>query len=244
MAHQQGQRKRAISLYEKTLALDPQLAGVPLQLAELYLEVGDYANARKLFTYLLEQDPTNLAVREGVAVCQLKEREFQEARDGFIHVLEREPRSPRSLNYLGVIADLEGRYGDAEHFYQRALAMRPDDPLILNNLGYSKMMTHQYGEAVRYFEKALTFDPENEKRIKNNLSISYAWQGNYQQALLTLSPTLEDPVAYNNVGYIALLRNDYRKAIELLEMAISLSPNYYRRAAVNLSKANRLLKGE
>lgn len=45
--------------------------------------------------------------------------------------------------------------------------------------------------------------------------------------------------ALNNIGYIALLKKDYRSAISYFEQALEASPRWYPRAAANLERARQ-----
>jgi Flp pilus assembly protein TadD len=131
----------------------------------------------------------------------------------------------------------------AEKHYAKAIEYRPDDAAFYNNYGYSLMMAHNYEKAENILRQGYSLAP-NSKRIRNNLAFSMAWMGKYDQALETFSETLDDPEAFNNIGYIALLSHDYSRAINLFEKAIELSPAYYVKASHNLKKAQRLKQEE
>ncbi len=232
--------REAIIQYEKALDENPAFPGLKLALASLHLQLSHYQRAETLFSAILAEEPTNRDALEGLGFCQVKQQRFDEAKATLVSALESHPDSHRAMTYLGVIADIEGRYEDAETFYIKALALSPKDVSILNNYGYSQLMARHYSKAEDLLIKALAMDPQNAERIRNNLSLTQAWQKKYEEAILTLSPSMDDPVAYNNVGYIALLNKDYGNAIQLFEKAMSLSPRYYQRAAVNLQRAKRL----
>ncbi len=64
--------------------------------------------------------------------------------------------------------------------------------------------------------------------------MTYAQQGWYRVAVETLLEASDEATAYNDVGYIALMRNDLAEAEQLLNEAIRLSPVYYPIAHQNL----------
>jgi Flp pilus assembly protein TadD len=76
-------------------------------------------------------------------------------------------------------------------------------------------------------------------RIVNNLSILYARQCRYDDALDVGLETMEEAVLLNNVGYISLLNRDYSAAISFLERAMESSPSYNLTAANNLMRAKK-----
>lgn len=57
----------------------------------------------------------------------------------------------------------------------------------------------------------------------------------------SLSKVMERHQAFNDVGYFAMLGQEYEIAVDYFERAISESPIYYERAKQNLKKAKRLL---
>lgn len=110
---------------------------------------------------------------------------------------------------------------------------------MYNNYGYSLLMTRRYAEAEVILQHGMRLDPYSQ-RVKHNLALAKAWQGRYQAALKVYSNQRDNPEACNNIGYIALLNQDYRVAIDLFEKAIRLSPSYYAKAGRNLERAQSL----
>jgi tetratricopeptide (TPR) repeat protein len=95
-------------------------------------------------------------------------------------------------------------------------------------------MAHRYSEAEKELREGLLYDADN-ARLRNNLLIALAWQGRYDDAASVGRISLEEWIAYNNVGYIAQLKGDYDVAIRLYNAALSSSPRYYPTAAANLN---------
>lgn len=69
-----------------------------------------------------------------------------------------------------------------------------------------------------------------------------AWQGRYKDAYKTITRSSKNYEAYNNIGYIALQREDFDIAISYFKKALELNPTYYVRAAENLQSAEQLRK--
>lgn len=243
-ALQTEQYALAISNFEQAVAAGHELAKVAPQLGYSYSRLGDYPRAKRMYELVLEATPDDAAALKGRAVAELKLGNVELAQTEFAKLLEQDAACVSCLSYLGVIADLNSDFAQAESYYKRALELAPDDPTIYNNYGYSRLMARQYGEAQPLLEKALMLADGEAPRVKNNLSISYAWQRDYQKAISILSPAMNDPVVYNNVGYIAMLNGDIGKSIQFFEKAMTLSPSYYERAATNLAKAKQLLEPE
>jgi Flp pilus assembly protein TadD len=112
---------------------------------------------------------------------------------------------------------------------------------VLNNLGYSLMMSKQYPAAEKVFREGLNYEP-GFFRIRNNLAISLAWQSRFEEAIDILVKVVKYEVAYNNIGYIAMLNNQYLVAKNYFKKAMFISPSYYVRAARNLEKVENLMR--
>ena len=57
----------------------------------------------------------------------------------------------------------------------------------------------------------------------------------------TLKKVVSESEAYNELGYIYMMQQDYGKARRLFEMAISSSPTYFERASKNLEQLKLLV---
>lgn len=99
-------------------------------------------------------------------------------------------------------------------------------------------MAQDYAEAERLLDEAYARKPTS-ARIAGNLAVAIAWRGDYERALRIAMRLAEEHVAYNDIGYIAMLRGDNGKAINFFEKAIDKSPSWFERAAVNLERARK-----
>lgn len=126
----------------------------------------------------------------------------------------------------------------AQQHYREAIALQPGHPLILNNMGYSRMMAQDYAVAEGLFRDGLRAAPDG-NYLHANLVLAIAWRGEYARALVEALRRQPREEALNNIGYIVLLRKDYRAAISYFEQALEASPRWYPRAAANLERARQ-----
>lgn len=143
---------------------------------------------------------------------------------------------------LGRAHDQHKRWTEAAAAYERGLAASPDSAVILNNQGMSLLLQHRYAEAATAFERAIAKDPTL-ATARTNLRIAIAWQGRYDESLIGLQAA-ERANALNNIGYVAMLRGDYRVAQRYFAQAMEMSPTYHHGAAANLEALKLLAKSK
>ena len=156
--------------------------------------------------------------------------------------LETDPSLWRSWAALGRAYDREKRWSEAAAAYDKGLAVSPNPALLMNNIGMSLLLQKRYGEAATQFEKAMVEDPALEA-ARSNLRIAMAWEGRYVEALAGAQPN-ERADALNNVGYVAMLRGDYKEAQQYFLQALESSPTYHNGAAMNLEALRTLVKSK
>jgi len=94
-------------------------------------------------------------------------------------------------------------------------------------------------QALQYFHQALNYDPDFE-RTWQNLGLVYTRKGEYDRALDAFRRVMDKPEAYNNIGFVCMINQDYDAAAHFFQKAIKLSPTYYVKAHENLDRVNRL----
>jgi Flp pilus assembly protein TadD len=87
----------------------------------------------------------------------------------------------RVLNAQGAINDQLGNYKAARRYYQAALKIAPEEPAVLSNLGLSYILSKELKLAESTLRKAAA-NPRAEKRVRQNLALSLALQGKFEEA--------------------------------------------------------------
>lgn len=246
-AEADGDLASALEAYEEVLAKNPEDLSARWGIASLYLRQGEIDKSgqqymgitREPFCMGDEKTITEELITGEDQASGLPDDSGVKTKSDYLIKKEQVRYCSLAWNGLGIIADIQGHYVMAEEAYKEALSLSEHESAVYNNYGYSLMMAHRYSEAESILIKGYALAPESQ-RIRTNLALSKAWLGKYQDALETYSYTLKDPEAYNDVGYIAMLKTDYEKAIELFEKAINMSPVFYKKAAQNLDRAQRL----
>jgi Flp pilus assembly protein TadD len=240
-AARRGEFERALAYYLR--AVDQ------VQTADLWLRIGaacsrlGYAQ-RTLQAYLnvIALEPSRVDAVEGAGLEYVALKNYAAAGEHLLQALTLDPQRWRAHNALGIIADQNGDHAAAIAHYEAALAINSSSPLLLNNLGYSRFLANDLEQAARDFYAATQLDPSY-KPARANLAMTYAQRGWYKVAVETLVEASDKPKAYNDVGYIALMRNDLAEAEQLLNEAVRLSPVYYATAHQNLEALRAKLNG-
>jgi Flp pilus assembly protein TadD len=118
--------------------------------------------------------------------------------------------------------------------YLAAIELQPDSAMLLNNLGYSFYLSGDFDKSAVEFVAAISRD-SGYAPARRNLGLLYARKGAYSDAVELLASVMTEAAAYNDVGYMAMLKQDYPSAERLLTEAVERSPTYYEIAATNLA---------
>jgi len=237
-ARANGDTESALRLYVQAADQDPTDAEAFYEIGKLYEERGGNALAARAYTRAVQNDPQHALALEGLGLRYFADRQPEEARPLLQRAVDVDASLWRSHNALGLIADALGEHDEAATHFAAALAARPGSAIVLNNRGYSRYLAGDLEAAETDFHAALAAEPSYEKAWQN-LGLVYARRGDYATARATLEHVVDDYVAANDVGYIAMLRGDYTAADRLFAEAIRLSPQYYERANENVAELQR-----
>jgi Flp pilus assembly protein TadD len=239
-----GDTDRAMYEYVHALELSGGDVETLNKIGAIHNRLGNYSLAARAYAHSLKLDANNPAAQEGVGLLYLREHRYDDARQHFSAALEGDPLRWKSHNGLGMIADMNGDYESAVAHYRQALdtppeAEQPDKSLLLNNLGYSLYLSGDWLGAQQHFHKALKYNPGLD-RAWQNLGLVYTRKGEYERALDVYRNVMEKPEAYNNMGFLCMINQEYDQAEYFFQKAIKLSPTYYVKAHENLDQMNRL----
>ncbi len=105
----------------------------------------------------------------------------------------------RVLNAQGAINDQLGNYKAARRYYQAALKIAPDEPAVLSNLGLSYILSKELKLAESTLRRAAA-NPRAEKRVRQNLALSLALQGKFEEAEKVAAGDLPPEEASANIA--------------------------------------------
>lgn len=232
--YEAGELDAAMADYQQALELEPGNADAHAQIAKIYLDREQYADALAQYELALENDSGHEDAVIGLCVSfAFVQPDQAEVPCQAAQMLQ--PNNPDVHNALGVSLALQGREDEALKAFEEAVRLDPEHDWAHNNLGYMYLNQGLFAEAIAELNIAIGITPENAKAY-NNLGIAYARQGNYDQAIpayeeaIRLNPEIAP--AYFDLGLIYNDLGQAEKAIEYFEKFLELSPDTPDRAQI------------
>ncbi|MGC9530034.1 MAG: tetratricopeptide repeat protein [Candidatus Bipolaricaulaceae bacterium] len=127
-----------------------------INLASVDVQLGDYAEARRLLSELLATRPsrdTELGARYLLAVVDLGQGDTDAAQQRLRDLLQVEPRFERALILLGDLAKRAYRYSEAKDYYQRALEVMDQKIAQLEARLRRPLTAEEFGETRSELER-------------------------------------------------------------------------------------------
>ena len=130
----QGQNDAALLVYGKILALRPENSQTLVDMANLQIQAGKFAEARTALAAARKTSPNSLLVTYTQALLDFREKKFKSALDALQQVLRAVPEHMPSLLLMGSVQMALGSDQQAEQYLQKFLGGNP------NNLYASKLL--------------------------------------------------------------------------------------------------------
>ena len=157
-----GQPARAKAVFERALALDPELAEASNDLGALLAQDGDLARAMERFREALRANPDYPDALNNLGYALLLSGRRVEARELYERALALQPDFPEALNNVGLILGQDGDIPGAEPYFRRALGSRPDYGEAANNLALALVSQGAADQALRLLSDFLEAHPDYE----------------------------------------------------------------------------------
>jgi Tfp pilus assembly protein PilF/peroxiredoxin len=157
-----GEAEKARRVFERALALDPDLAEASNDLGALVAQGGDLPAGIALFRKALETTPDYPDALNNLGYALLLSGRQHEARALYERAIGLQPDFPEALNNLGLILGQQGELEAAEPYFREALAKRPDYGEAANNLALVLVSRGESDSAIRLLEEFLAMNPGDE----------------------------------------------------------------------------------
>lgn len=153
LAESRGDLSRALSSLEAAVRRDPSWSNL-FRLADLELEAGRVADARRHLEELLARSPGNLWGLDKLGNLELLAGDPARAERLYRDMLRLQPRRAFYTN-LGLARSLLGRHAEAVAAYQKALDLAPDHVAVMLNLADAQLALGHADAARRLYRQVL-----------------------------------------------------------------------------------------
>lgn len=230
-----GDYTKASSLYQQLFDRNSTEMRYQLGLAESLRRLGNYEASVKFYDIILEQHPGHVDAFEGKALALMAQGEIEESSKMFQTIIQREPNRWRTHNALGIMFAVKNMLPEAMAYFNEALKYSGDNPSIHNNVGLVLAMQKQYRQAISAMGKgARKAEGTQREQIELNMALVHGIFGNMVEAKRMAEKHLDPMSLENNLGLYAHLANDDELAKSYLNMALTGTSVYYKRAWENL----------
>ena len=227
-----GNPDDAVLYFERAVQRDPEDAEARRGLAKAYVKAKRYPEAARVYEELIALNQAEPEDRLEYAFVAVRLEQWDQAQSAAAGLPDG-MNTPRRHLLDALLADHRQDWAAADAAYQRAESLSPNPADILNNWGVSQMSRGDLEAADATFRRAISFDSRMFK-AKNNLAISRGLRGNYQMPVMPLTD-VERAQILNNLGLIALRRDEKRIARGLFADAVATHPQHYQAAADRLA---------
>lgn len=122
-------------------------------------EKGDFPQAERYWTQLIESFPTNPAVWSNRGNSKVSQLKLEEALLDFNQAISLVPSAPDPYLNRGTALEGLGRYEEAIADYDTVLSLNPQDAMAYNNRGNAKGGLGKWQEALEDYQKAVNLAP-------------------------------------------------------------------------------------
>ena len=242
--------QRSRDACQKAIQLDAQLPAAHACLGNINLGTGNYADAAREFSSVLQDEPTNDDAYKGLADSYLRMGKLADAESTYKNAIALRPHYWATYNWLGVFYYVQARFPEASAMFRQVVALAPDNHRGFYNLSASLTDEGKYTEAVEAAQRSIAITPSDYGYT--NLGNAYFFQHRYDETIRAyelaaqLSPN--DALPWWNLGdgyyWAPGRRGDsvpaYQKCVKLASQELQLNPNDSDRLSI-LAICNAML---
>ncbi|MFC1845732.1 tetratricopeptide repeat protein [Candidatus Dependentiae bacterium] len=245
---QKGNADKAISFFQKALALNPRHFSTNFHLGCEYYYRGLYDNAITHYEKAIAANPNSARAHFnlGVILDKHKGRE-KEAYAHFTKAIACDANYAKAYFHCGKILEQLGNAEYAATNYRHAIQAQEDYIDAYAALAKILRDREECEEAIELLEKAVTLQPNN-VHLLFDLGFCANMIGQSEKAITAYKKIVllnsDHAQSFYNIGYTLKLRGDVDEAIEMYKLALKIRPDYadarYALALAYLNKSSFL----
>jgi serine/threonine protein kinase/tetratricopeptide (TPR) repeat protein len=212
---------------EKAVAIDPRFASAYLTLSLAYYGLGRYSDGSKAIEKAY-QNASKATEKERLYIeawyGYLIEHNPQKFFDALQGLSQKYPKEKDSYYQSGWLYLQQGKNQESVEMFQKTLALDPEDVSAHWQIAYAYMNLNDYDQATRHLKKYISLNP-GEANPLNSLGDVHLAMGKlddaqaYYSKAVALKPDFFLP--YPRLAYIYALKEDYPKALDLLDRLLA-----------------------
>ncbi len=232
------------TLYETTLARNPECWMADNNLGLWYKERGNPAKAFTLYAEALRLRPSYAQAHNNIGVCYEDRGDMENAVAHFQEAIRLTRAYAAAHNNLGIaLGSMPGRLNEAIAEFEEALREQPDFAEAHNNLGSALMKTpDRVNEAITQFQEALRLMPEYAEAHADLADALSTFPDRLDEAVAQYKEALrfrpDYAEAHNNLGLVLSAQGRTMEAIAQFNEALRVAPGF---AEIHLNIAVALL---
>jgi tetratricopeptide (TPR) repeat protein len=225
---QRGDRQQATQFIARAIAAQPTVPEFHINLALLYLELGDGPKAADAARGALAIRPNDHRALAHLGNALKMMDRAQESIEPFERAIAVKPDFLPAMRHLADSLRRLGRDAEADKWLDRALEIRADDAESLATKGEELGRRNRLPEAADIFRRLIAAHP-NHWAGYNGLATSMLYQGRVDEAVplfekaIALAPNQAGP--RNNLGHAYTLQRRADLAIASLQESLRLDPS-------------------
>jgi tetratricopeptide (TPR) repeat protein len=196
-----------------------------------YLMAGDTANAREAessFKKAIVFKPDFIDAMSELAKLYLAKQNYTGSEDLYQRINKQDPSNPLSYFYLGIIAKEQGDTSKAIQLFEKTLVYDDKHYNAIMQLGNIYAVS-QDKKAIVFYDRAIKVNEFSDEALYAK-GLYLQRESQYKDAVSLYETVARMNPAHifcrYNLGYINGVFGNYQKAIEYLDQAIDLAPEY------------------
>lgn len=153
---QESQYVKAITMLEKSIALDPSFVVASLKIGRCYEKLKRYEKAIIHYESALDLEPSSIEIRYGLAVSLQLLGLHKEAKEEYLKVLKSDPNHIMARNNLAGVYLKEGAREKAVEEFKKLLKMEPHNHRVQRNLNVASGENGNRREKRRHTKKGIS----------------------------------------------------------------------------------------
>lgn len=247
---QDGAKKAAAAVIEKTLLLKPDYAEAHCNRGTLLREQKRLPEAEAEFRKALELDPSLYEAHISLGAVLADHGKAKEAEDHFRQAIALRGGLAGAYFNLGNLRARQGRLAEAEEAYRQARDRQPDFVPVYGVLGAVLYHRRKLKEAEEVSRVGIRLKPDYAEAYAH-LALALRGQGRLPEAeeayrtAIKLQPADAEP--YNNLGFLLLQQGRLKEAEAVLRQATERDPQYvmaFTNLAAALGRQGKLKEAE